>query len=95
MLIIIEVAYLRVADILINELITEYKNKIKKVNKGAKTIEFINNDFIKFISSNSTRIDGLRADVAIGPHAEIFTCQSKISEKIWGGKELDNYLKNL
>jgi len=94
MRIIIELSKLCFVDGLIEDICKKYKNKIKNIYRYKREILFNNGDEIKMISERQ-QIDGLRADVAIGPHAECFTCISKYEKRIWGFSDLENYLENL
>lgn len=82
-------------DDLINDIHKKYDSKIKKIKKSIQGIELINGDIIKFTLESPNKIAGLRADVAIGPHAEYITCASKQDKRIWDFSDLDNYLQNL
>lgn len=95
MKIIIELSFLKDVNLLINDIYEKHRNKIKEVKKIRREICLINGDVIKIISANGNTIDGLRADVAIGPHAEIITITSNQDKKIWGFNDLENHLKNI
>ncbi|KZL93545.1 hypothetical protein [Clostridium magnum] len=79
----------------INDIYRTHSRKIKKVNRTKREIEFMNGDKIKFTTTESKNVDGLKSDVAIGPDAECITLASKHEKRIWGFSDLYNYLRNL
>jgi len=94
MTIIIEMSLFRFADELINHICKDYGEKIDKVYRYKREIKLKNGDSIRVISSTG-RNDGIRADTAIGPMAEYFTCGSKQSKRVWNYDDLEKYLENL
>lgn len=94
MQIVIELNSLRDIRRFIYDIYEKYRHKIKNVKKTTSTIELINGDYIKFIS-NANTADGIRADVAIGSHADILTIASNQEKRIWDFEDLENHLKNI
>lgn len=93
MKIIVEMHLLKHAVELIDDIYRGHSGKIEKAYRHKKEILFKNGDKLKV--TTSYHIDGLRADVAIGPNAFALTCISKQSKRIWTYDDLENYLKNL
>ena len=80
---------------LMNDIYKEHGNKIKNIKKARREIHLVNEDSIKFISTDMRTCDGLRADVAIGPYADMLTITSNQKKKIWDLVDLENHLKNI
>ncbi len=85
---------LRFAHEQIYNICEQYPDKIERVIKHRGEIHLKNGDKIRFISEQSNCIDGLRADIAIGPNAHYLTCASSQSKRIWDFRDLDKYLKS-
>ena len=81
----------------IGELKDRYKDKVKAATKYNNTVELINGDVIRIIPVNhQNTIDGIRADVAIGPDAPLLTLTSKQDKRTWGHiGELLDYIDNI
>lgn len=93
--IIAQISSLKETYCLIDAIYREHKGIVKNVTKRKREIEFVNGDFLKIISTSGKTIDGLRADVAIGPHAGCITLASNKAEKIWSFSDLGEYLKTI
>lgn len=94
LIIIIENSKLQFARDMFIDIYEQYKDKIEKAIKHRYEIHLKNGDKIKFISEQSNCIDGLRADVAIGPNAHCLTYASSQPKKIWSLADLENYLES-
>lgn len=77
------------------EITNTHKNKINSINRTRKEISLINGDVIKMISTDARYKDGIRADVAIGPNAELLTVASTQEKRKWEIGELYNYIKKI
>lgn len=81
------------SESIIKDVVKEYNEKIEKVRRYSREILFKNGDILKIV--NTKYIDGLRADVAIGPHANYITYSSNQAKKIWDNEDLNEYLINI
>lgn len=78
----------------LNGLCNKYFCAVEKKYLSRNEIVLVNGDVIKgYIGT--MRNDGIRADVAIGACAEIYTCSSKVEEPVWDYKKLCDYLERL
>lgn len=94
MIIIIEKTKLYFAEGLIDDIHRKYKDKIRSVYRRRRKILFNNGDELKVVSIKQ-QLDGLYADIAMGPHAKYLTLASKYKKPIWDLSDLENYLENL
>jgi len=95
MKIVVQLYKMKTVDEYIDYIYRKYRNKIKSVKKMRREIELINGDFIKLASTNGKYNDGLRADVAIGPDAEIITCCSTYKKRVWDFEDLEEHLSKI
>lgn len=92
MQIVIEMYSLREIHEFMNVLYEKHRNKIKYMKKARNVIELVNGDCIKFISDMKYS-DGLRADVAIGAHAEHLVMRSHQEKRIWNFDDLERHIR--
>lgn len=95
MKIIIQLRNLRNINELINDIYTTHWKKIRRASKTAREIIVINGDEIRFITYEKKYMDGIAADVAVGPYAFHLTRYSNQEKKIWDFQDLDNYLSGI
>jgi hypothetical protein len=92
--IIVEIDSVKELNRFMNDIYEKYRDKIRTMERCRKTIVLINGACIKIIPT-SRDADGYRADVAIGPRADIFTCISTHKKRIWDFIDLEDYLKSI
>ena len=74
------------------DILNKYNVFSKKSNAMGR-YELINGDVISIVSER--RNDGLRADVAIGMHAQHLTALSTQTKRVWTYEDLDRYLQEV
>lgn len=95
MQIIIESKSTRETHRIMNDIYNGYRDKIRKIIKTKGTIELINGDCIKFINYDMKFSDGIKADVAISPYADILTIGSSHKKRVWDFADLENHIKGI